>query len=279
MIYLILAIISSACVSIFMRLSENCIKSEMSMFMANYGACIALSLVFMKNSVGDVFSGGTDVIVILGCITGILYLSGFMVLKYNIKHNGLVLASTFMKLGVLIPTVMAVVFFGDKPDGLQILGILLALAAIVMIQFEKDAFKDGRKKIWLLAILLISGLGDGMMNVFEQLGTPEGKDGYLLMTFCMAMALTMIIALVGKEHIGKADFAFGLLIGIPNYFSARFLLMALSHVDAVIAYPVYSVATLVAITLAGILGFRERLSKKKAAALVMILISLAMLNL
>ena len=35
--YLILAILSSACVSIFMRLSENQIKSEMAMFMANYG--------------------------------------------------------------------------------------------------------------------------------------------------------------------------------------------------------------------------------------------------
>ena len=52
MIYLILAIISSACVSIFMRLSESYIKSEMAMFMANYGACIALSMAFMEGSVG-----------------------------------------------------------------------------------------------------------------------------------------------------------------------------------------------------------------------------------
>ncbi len=279
MIYLLLAIASSACVSIFMRLSEGYIKSEMGMFMANYGACIALSLAFMEGSVGETMSHGTGAIITLGCITGILYLSGFMVLKYNIKHNGLVLASTFMKLGVLIPTVMAVIFFGEKPEGLQILGIVLALAAIVTIQFEKEAIKDGHKKIWLLVILIVSGLGDGMMNVFEQAGVPEGKDGYLLMTFAMACLLTVVLVFAGREKIGKKDLTFGLLIGVPNYFSARFLLLALSHVDAVIAYPVYSVATLVVITLAGIVGFREKLSKKKAAALVMILISLALLNL
>lgn len=110
------------------------------MFMANYGACIALSMAFMEGSVGETMSNGNGNILILGCITGILYLGGFVMLKYNIRHNGLVLASTFMKLGVLIPTVMAV---------------------------------------------------------------------------------------LGKEKPGKKDLAFGLLIGVPNYFSTRFLLLAL----------------------------------------------------
>ena len=279
MIYLILAIISSACVSIFMRLSESYIKSEMAMFMANYGACIALSMAFMEGSVGETMSNGTGTILALGCITGILYLSGFVMLKYNIRYNGLVLASTFMKLGVLIPTVMAVVVFGEQPETLQVLGIILALVAIVVIQFEKEALKDGKKKSWLLVILIVSGLGDGMMNVFEQAGMPEGKDGYLLVTFAMALLLSVLIAVLGKEKPGKKDLVFGLLIGIPNYFSARFLLLALGSVDAVIAYPVYSVATLITITLAGLLCFHEKLSRKKTVALLMIVVALCLLNL
>lgn len=279
MMYLILAILSSACVSIFMRLSENHIKSEMAMFMANYGACIALSIAFMEGSVGVSLSKGTSSILALGCITGILYLGGFVMLKYNIRHNGLVLASTFMKLGVLIPTVMAVVFFGEQPETLQVLGIVLALAAIVVIQFEKEAIKDGKKKIWLLVILVVSGLGDGMMNVFEQAGVPEEKDGYLLMTFAVAMLLSVVGALFNREKVEKRDLAFGLLIGVPNYFSARFLLLALGSVDAVIAYPVYSVATLITITVVGLLAFHEKLSRKKAVALVMIVAALCLLNL
>ncbi|MBR3784868.1 MAG: DMT family transporter [Firmicutes bacterium] len=278
MIYLVLAIVSSACVSIFMRLSEHYIKSEMAMFLANYGICTVLAFIFMEYTLGETLSQGGAVILGLGLTTGALYLGGFMLLKYNMKHNGIVLSSTFMKLGVLIPTLMAVVIFGEMPEALQILGIILALAAIVVIQFEKESIKEGNKKLWLLLVLIGSGMADAMSNIYEQVGPPGGKDGFLLITFGTALLLTCAIMLIGKMQFGKADLLFGMLIGIPNYFSARFLLLALGSVDAVIAYPVYSVATLITITLVGLLCFHEKLSRKKAVALVMIVAALCLLN-
>lgn len=283
MMYLILAIASSACVSIFMRLSENYIKNEMAMFMANYGVCVVLSTAFMGQSAALVLSKPPAAILVTGTVTGILYLASFMLLKYNMKHNGIVLSSTFMKLGVLIPTLMAVVVFGESPTMLQAAGILLAVTAIVVIQLEKEAIKEGNKKIWLLLVLIGSGMADAMANIYEQVGHPDGKDGYLLVTFVTALVLATGFALSGaksgKGNFGKADLFFGMLIGVPNYFSARFLLLALGSVDAVIAYPVYSVATLITITVVGLLCFREKLSRKKTLALVMIIAALCLLNL
>ena len=81
------------------------------------------------------------------------------------------------------------------------------------------------------------------------------------------------------QRLCPADVLFGLLIGIPNYFSARFLLLSLSSVPAVAAYPTYSVGTIVLITLVGVLLFRERISRRQALALLMILAALALLNL
>ena len=74
------------------------------------------------------------------------------------------------------------------------------------------------------------------------------------------------------------DLLFGMLIGIPNYFSARFLLLALGSVDAVLVYPMYSAVTIIVVTLAGVLAFREQLSKKKAGALVLIVVAVCLLN-
>lgn len=278
MIYLLLAIVSSACVSIFMRLSEEHIKSEMAMFVANYGICAVLSIVLMDNSFNETMSAGTVSIMFVGITTGAIYLISFMLLKYNMKHNGIVLSSTFMKLGVLIPTLMAVIIFGETPRVVQILGILVAVAAIIVIQFEKDAIKDGNKKVWLLLILVGSGMADSMTNIFEQVGEAEGKDGYLLVTFVTALILSTCFTLIGKQNITKADMLFGMLIGVPNFFSARFLLLALGSVDAVIAYPVYSVATLITITIAGLVFFHEKLSRTKGVALVMIVAALCLLN-
>ena len=71
---------------------------------------------------------------------------------------------------------------------------------------------------------------------------------------------------------------FGLLVGIPNYFSAKFLLGALETLPAVIVYPVYSVGSILVVTLAGVLLFRERLEKHQWVALGVILAALVLLN-
>ena len=276
MIYLILAILSSALVSITMRASEKYITNKMAMFMSNYASCIALSAAFMdwKNA-----STGLGVPALaLGVISGVLYLVSFIFLKYNMQHNGIVLSSTFMKLGVLIPTIMAVVVFQEMPKWTQVLGICISILAIVIIHFEKEALQESNKKIWLLILLVLSGFTDSMANIYEQVGNPEGKDGYLLITFFTAFLLATIFACRDKNKITRKDLFFGMLIGIPNYFSARFLLLALGSVDAVLAYPMYSVATMIVITLTGILAFRERISRKKAVALAMIVVAVCLLN-
>ncbi|MBQ3575144.1 MAG: hypothetical protein IJA26_05715, partial [Clostridia bacterium] len=77
------------------------------------------------------------------------------------------------------------------------------------------------------------------------------------------------------------DALFGLLLGIPNYLSSHFFLLSLDKggISPLIAYPSFSVGTIVLVTLAGALIFREKLSKKQFAALGMILVALVLLNL
>lgn len=276
MLYLILAILSSAMVSITMRASEKYITNKMAMFMSNYAICIVLSAAFMDWKNMRVGLGVPALV--LGIISGVLYLVSFIFLKYNMQHNGIVLSSTFMKLGVLIPTVMAVVVFHEMPKWTQILGIAISVFAIIIIHFEKEALQESNKKIWLLLLLVLSGFTDSMANIYEQVGRPEGKDGYLLITFFTAFVLATVFACRDKNKITRKDLLFGMLIGIPNYFSARFLLLALGSVDAVLVYPMYSVATMIVIMLAGVLAFRERISKKKAVALAMIAVAVCLLN-
>jgi len=276
MFYLILAILSSAMVSITMRASEKYITNKMAMFMSNYAICIALSAAFLDWK--NVSAGLGMPALVLGVISGVLYLVSFIFLKYNMQHNGIVLSSTFMKLGVLIPTVMAVVVFHEMPKWTQVLGIAISVFAIIMVHFEKEALQESNKKIWLLLLLVLSGFTDSMANIYEQVGKAEGKDGYLLITFFVAFLLAAMLAFREKNKMTRKDLVFGMLIGIPNYFSARFLLLALGSVDAVLVYPMYSVATIIVITLAGVFAFREQISKKKAIALGMIVVAVCLLN-
>lgn len=55
--------------------------------------------------------------------------------------------------------------------------------------------------------------------------------------------------------------------------------MALPHLPAVIVYPAYSVMTIVVISIVGAVLFKEKLSRKKAAAIALIFLALVLLNL
>lgn len=277
MIYLLLAILSSAMVSIIMRLSTDRVRNNVAMLVLNYLMCLVLSAGY--TGVGALFPASPSLPAALGmgAVHGALYLASFVLLQVNVKKNGVVLSATFMKLGLLVPMVVSVLLFGEMPELLQIAGFVLALAAIVLINMEKEDARMG-SRAGLALLLLGGGAADAMSKVFEEWGDKSLSDQFLFYTFAAALTLCVVLMVYKKQRPGWAEVCWGLLIGIPNFFSAKFLLRSLEDVAAVIAYPTYSVATMLVITLTGVLFFKEKLGRRRWIALGIILVALAMLN-
>lgn len=277
MIYLILAILSSASIAVLMRQSNQKVSGGTGMVAVNYLMCLVLSAAFA--GVDNLFprTASLGQTLGLGAVNGLLYLMGFVMLQVSIRKNGVVLSTIFMKLGLLVPMVLAVVAFGEKPEMLQIFGFFLALAAILVINYEKTGEKS-KSAGYLVLLILLGGGGDAMSKVFEAVGDSAMEDCFLLYTFASALILCLLLVLLQKQKIGKWEWLYGVLIGVPNFFCARFLLKSLSDVPATIAYPTFSVATLLTVTLAGVVLYRERLKKKQWIGVVMILGALILLN-
>lgn len=278
MIYLILAIVSSMFVSVCMRLSEGKAKNNISMLAMNYAMCTLLSLAYAGSV--DLFpqESGIGFALGLGLVSGAMYLGSFMLLQWNIRVNGVVLPATFMKLGVIVPTLTSIIAFGEVPRAAQVIGIVLAIIAILLIQLEKGSAR-AKHLLGLVILLIAGGSTDVLSKIYEELGSAALSDQYLLYTFFVALILCALLAVVKRQKLAVSDIAFGLLIGIPNYFSACFLLLSLSAVPAVIAYPTYSVGTIVLIALMGRVFFREQLSRRQRFAMGVILAALVLLNL
>ena len=277
MIYLLLAILSSAMVSIIMRLSNRKVTGNIAMLTVNYLMCFLVSAGYAGF---DLFpsSEGLPSALLMGSVNGLLYLGGFVLLQINVRRNGVVLSSTFMKLGLLVSIAVSVVFFHEVPDLLQVIGFCLAVAAIILINFRKESGGEAGFKAGLILMLLAGGMGDAMAKIFEELGDPALESQFLIYTFLVALILCTALMLSKKQHPGKWEVLFGLLIGVPNFFSAKFLLGALEHISAVIVYPVYSVATILVVSLTGVLAFRERLEKRQWIGMGLILVALVLLN-
>ncbi|MCR5320320.1 MAG: DMT family transporter [Lachnospiraceae bacterium] len=297
MLYLVLAVVSSVLISVLMRVSEKSVKNPMLLFVANYFVCILISIAYMGQITVDLHAPKIGTALVLGICSGILYLLGFVLLQYNIRKNGVVLSSTFMRLGVLVPTAMAVLVFHEKPNVTQLLGFLVALAAILVMNLKMGESKELLEKtadvveaptekkkvpgiVWLIILLLTGGFTDSLANVYDKAGNPDLKNQYLLFIFFVAFVCSVIGALlqVKKQKTNYMDFVWGFLIGIPNYYSARFLLLSLGKLPAILVYPAFNVATILVVTLVGVIGFKEKLEKNKVIALGMILLALVLLN-
>ncbi|WP_186564169.1 SMR family transporter [Lawsonibacter celer] len=277
MIYLLLAILSSALISILMRLSGAHIRNNLSLLAVNYVLCALFAA--LEAAPGLLPQGsGSGVAIGLGVMTGIFYLASFILFQWNVSINGVVFSATFMKLGVLVPTALSVFLFHELPSVLQVLGFIGALAAIVLIQSDGGEAKAANRPA-LILLLLGGGLCDATPKIYAQLGPPALERAFLFYAFLVAMVLCIALVLWKKQRLGRAELLFGLLISIPNYFSARFLLLAVNHVPAVVAYPTYSVGTIVVVSIAGLLFFREQISRRWFAAFGLILASLVLLNL
>lgn len=277
MIYLLLAMLSSMLVSVFMRMSEKYSRGGMGMLAINYVMCCGLSLAFSGSIQLFPAADGLPTALAMGAVNGGLYLAGFVLLQWNISKNGVVLPATFMKLGVLVPTVLSILAFGETPGAAQIAGILAALVAILLIQ---GGGRQETGSAWgLILLLLAGGGGDALSKVFEEVGPAALKNHFLLYTFLTALLLCAVLCIAKKQPLSWREALWGLMIGVPNYFSARFLLLSLSEVPAIVAYPSFSVGTIVLVTLVGVLCFREKLSRRKLISLGVILVSLALLNL
>lgn len=277
MLFLILAILSSSIIAIFMRISSNRVSANLSMLAVNYLICVCLGAVYADFDPAASTQASFGITVLMGIVSGFLYLGGFVLFQHNTRKNGMVLSSIFMKLGLLVPVVMSVLLFKEAPTVSQIAGFLLAVFAIVLINLKKDcAEKDFGPG--LILMLLMCGGSDAMSKVFERIGPSELSDFYLLCTFAVAFLLCVGLVLYKKEKPGVQEILFGTLIGIPNFFSAKFLLGALTELPAVVVYPTFSVAALLTVTLSGVAIFRERLSKTQWAALAAIIAALVFLN-
>ena len=277
MINLILAVVSSALIAIFMRVSSDKVKGNISMLAVNYLVCLIMAGVYAGFRVVQPDAEGFGSMLGMGVFNGFLFLASFMCMQFNTAKNGIVLTSIFMRLGLLVPMTLAVFAFGELPTALQAVGFVIAVAAIVLINFEKGASGAG-SKLSLLLLLLLGGSCDAMSKIYERLGAAALSDQFLFYTFGMAFILCTALMLAKKERPGLAELFYGAIIGIPNFFSAKFLLASLDTLDAVIVYPTYSVATILVVTLTGVAVFHERLKKRQWIALGAILVSLVLLN-
>ncbi len=280
MLYLLLAILSSDSMTLALSFFRSRDGNRYGIILGNYLTCILLALLLTPGD-GSVLSGSGSTVG-MGAVAGFFYVSALVLMQTSVQQNGAGLTSAFARLGLVISLLVSVLFFEERPAVLQFLGVGLVLAALVLINNEGTG--SAKKGFWLLLLtLLCSGGADAMSKVFEELGNPAENTRFFFWLFVTALLLTVCLALWERKRTGKRlvlrEFAAGAAVGVPNYFSSYLLLRSLQKLPAFLVFPVFSTGTILLVLAAGLLFFRERLTKRQCLGVGLILAALVLLNL
>ena len=281
-IWLLLAIVSSASMSIVLKLFQGRSGNRYTILLGNYLTCILLSLLFLPEK--SILLQTSPVTLICGVIGGFFFVAGLICMQSSIAVNGAILTSAFARLGLLVPLFISLVCFGERPGLIQVIGIVIVFGAMWLISSEDSTpgaalhFHMGM----LVLVLLCCGSGDAMAKVFEHVGERSQDGLYIFYVFATAAVLTVLLLMRESRSTGKKaelpDLLAGIAVGIPNYFSSSLLLRSLVHLPAFIVYPSFSAGAIVLVTLFGVLVFHERPGKRQWAGLILILGAVVMLN-
>ena len=279
-LFLLLALLSSSVLALVLKYLNT--SSPYGVYLVNYITCTLLAFGAMEPR--TLFRGDFTPCW-LGAVTGLIYLASLAANGASIHKNGAILSSVFTRLGVLVPILVSVALFGERPTLVQGLGIALAVAAAVGMnglpgrEARPTAAGTGVSLVLLVLTLVLNGTADAMSKVFAQLGRRQDDGLFMFYIFLFAGLATLVLLVRQHRPLTRRDVLFGVAAGVPNFLSSRLLLAALTRLPAFLVYPCYSVGVILVISAASFFLFRERLNRRQLGAAGMILGALVLLNL
>lgn len=194
--------------------------------------------------------------------------------------------SVIISFSTLISALSGLMFFGESLGWAQIVGIVLMLISFLLAANNNGEEKKANLK-WLLACLIAFAAtgGIGIMQKVHQSSAHLGElNAFLIIAFISSAILCAIFAafLKKREKIdtcidetvqtSKKQLCISLAVmvagGVCIAVNNRFNLYLSGVMDSAVFFPIVNGGGLVLTTLAAVLLFRERLSKKQWVGLL-----------
>ncbi len=277
MIWLIASILFSSLIFAIFKIFDKYNVNNLEAIIVNYLVASSLGF-FLFGSIPSISQLNSS-FGFTALIIGFLFITLFNVMAKVTQQNGVSVASVSNKMSVIIPVIVAILIYQDSYSFLKILGILLALLGIYLVTLKE---KNTIKVSWVFPLILFvgSGLLDATLNFAEAKVVDSNQLGLFTPTAFAIAAIFGIVYLIYKKQIpSKKSLLFGLVLGIPNYFSIYILLKALegSGLESSIVFPINNMGVVLVSTLISLIWFGEKLSIKNYIGLAISILAISLI--
>ena len=273
MVYLLLSVLSSSLIFVIFRWIGIRKIDTFQVIIVNY---LTASLFGFF-----VFGNGLDVQAIcqFESLTGVMLLGISFVVVFNLmavttQQNGTSTAVVATKMSLVVPVVYAFIVYGDDISYLKIAGVLTAIAGVYLAVMKPSSVEQ--KSILLPILLFISsGFIDIAIKHLSHGITGTKDQDLLIPTIFLFAFITGSIWLVIKSFTSKVRWNLSLLLsgialGLINFFSIYFLVMALElkTLQSSVIFPLNNISIVLLSTFFGILLFKEKLNNSNKVGIL-----------
>ncbi|GGN02776.1 hypothetical protein GCM10010967_41820 [Dyadobacter beijingensis] len=301
MLFFLLAVIFTVMLYLIMRAYPRYQVDSFHAVVFNYYSCVLTGLVLTPNF--DVFrqvewtSEGT----VLTMALGAMFVTAFMLIGLTAQKVSVTATSLAGNMSLVIPVLFGLfVFRNNNKDftALNYLGLVLALIALALGAIQRspksaaNAVAGGTSKIagqslWIFPVLTFfaSGTNNTLINYLSSTYYPAGQITVFMIIACFGAVVIgtaiLVYRIIAHGHRLKTRSVLGgLLLGVPNFLSLYFLLLALASFgnSAAYVFPIYNILTMLVSALAAWVLYKERLNTLNKWGLLLAVVAIVLIS-
>ena len=282
-VFLAIAIVGYGLLGIFHKLADHpsCRPKLIAIILLFFGAVLSTLYTGTLDKVGLTFPTTLIWIGLLGGVFSSLALASF---QTGLKFGKISTSWLVLNLSMSIPIMLSIVAYGEKLTIAKGVGLLMVLIAILALWWDKkkeltvtgvehhpSAITVASK--WLPLMLLAffaNGLAASSQKVLVERGFGEMSWQYLVVLYWAGFSFLMLLSLKDRALPHVREWVVGFAMALASVTANVSLVFALDrHVPGSVAYPIGNGGSLFLVVLAGVLFFREHLSRFGVAGILL----------
>lgn len=214
---------------------------------------------------------------------GFIFIANFFLLSRSIHENGVGVSISAMRVSLLVPVLLSIVFYGEALSVFKVMGILLVFVALgLFIAARRDVSLRGLGNTgYLIVIFLFSGTADASLKIFEEEMSTVASEAHLMSAifmFSFLFGLGAILKTKSVYTLTRREIMLGVGIGIPNLLSSIFVIRAFAYYDASIVYSVVNMLVITGGALIGWLYWKDDISRPEALGIGTAIVAIGILT-
>ena len=280
MLFVILSVICSVTVGIFLKVAKRFQLNIFQIITFNYFSALLLTYFTYQPNL-DIEQKSVPYSLFIGL--AILLPIVFLIQAKSIKEVGIVKTDIAQRLSLFIPLTASYFLFNETFSQLKIIGFIVGFSAIF---FTLNKRSESKSDNWIYPLLVL--LGFGIIDIlFKKVAVFKDFSftTSLFIIFCGAFLISILFLigkiLVQKEKLELKNILWGLALGILNFGNILFYLKAhkaLSENPSTV-FAGMNMGVIILGSLAGILLFKEKMTKWNYFGILLAIISIIFITL